>query len=97
MGGCTAGCTTRVNEGEERTLERPFSAHQNFLQGEKPNLGNHRFNGRPVEDTGDSESGVNGRCTPTETEGDAVPSPTSSPSGKYFSLAGARPNRGSTK
>jgi len=26
MGGCTPGCTTRVNEGEERTLERPFSA-----------------------------------------------------------------------
>lgn len=94
MGGCTPGCTTRVNEGEERTLERPFSAQTNLLGIRSPVLANLRIS-KP-EDTGDSESGVNGRCTPT-VEGDEDPSFKSSASGKYFSLAGANPNRGSTK
>ena len=88
-----------MNEGEERTLERPFSIQNNFIKDKVPNLANHRFNGRIPDDTGDSESGINGRCTPTETEGDGEieASLNSSPSGKYFSLAGARPHRGSTK
>jgi len=57
-------------------------------------LANLRDSGTRPEETGDTESGVNGRCTP---EGEGEVSRRSSPGGKYFSLAGANPNRGSTK
>ena len=50
-------------------------------------MGNLRLIGKIPDDTGDSESGVNGRCTPSEPDTDL--SRVSSPSGKYFSLAGA--------
>lgn len=59
-------------------------------------LANMRVSGKMPDDTGDTESGVNGRCTP-EGDGEADPSRKSSPSAKYFSLAGAGPNRGGTK